>query len=346
MREQVLFAKRLSFLVKAGVSLHESLVIIQNQTKSKQKKRIFETVAHDVASGQYLSKSLGNYQNLFGTFSINIIRIGEHTGTLSLNLTYLAEELQKRHMLRRKVLGALIYPLFITVATIAVTGTLVMFIFPKLMPIFSSLNIALPFTTKILLAISTYLQSWWLATLLATIIGFTLFFVLRASWLPLQRVTDRVLLALPIAGNIARAYNATDFCRTLRLTINAGIGIAEGLTTVAHITKNTIYRDEYLAMADHVLRGDKISTVMLRDAHVFPDMLPHMILIGETTGSLTETLEYLTELYEADIEDRARNLSNSIEPILLMIMGLLVGLIAVSVITPVYEVTRHMQTTY
>jgi type IV pilus assembly protein PilC len=345
MSEQVLFAKRLSFLVKAGVSLHEGLVMIKNQTRSKRKQAIFQTLIDKVSAGQYLSSSLDTYRHLFGEFTINIIKVGEHTGALAENLRYLAEELEKRHALRRKVLGALVYPLFITVATLGVTSMLVVFIFPKIMPIFTSLNVTLPFTTRALLAVSNYLSDWGLLTLLGLILAFFLYHALRRWWRAFRKVTDWVLINLPIAGSIARAYNAANFCRTLRLTVNAGIGLTEGLHITAQVTKNTLYKDAYEDIAQYVVRGETISSAMTKHTHIFPDILPQMILIGETTGSLSQTLGYLSDLYETEVDEGTKNLSNSIEPILLMTMGILVGLIAVSVITPIYDVTRHLQGT-
>ncbi len=342
--QQVLFAKRLSFLVRAGVSIHEGLVMIRNQTKSKRMQRIFDTIIENVSAGQFLSTSLDMYRRLFGAFSINIIRVGEHAGALSENLMYLADELAKRQALHRKVLGALIYPMFITIATLGVTSLLVVFIFPKIMPIFTSLNIDLPFTTRMLLAISQYLEAWGILTLCGLIVGTIVFFVLRSQWIPLRAGTDWLCLRLPIIGGIMRAYNAANFCRILKLTVNAGIGLANGLAITADATPNILYKRAYLDIANHVTHGEKISTAMAKYASIFPDILPQMIFIGETTGSLTQTLGYLSELYETEVDESTKNLSNSIEPILLLTMGVLVGLIAVSVITPIYEVTRHLNT--
>lgn len=343
--EQVLFAKRLSFLVKAGVSLLEGLTMIRNQTKSKRKQRIFDTIIADISAGQFLSKSLEKYSHLFGEFTINIIRVGENAGVLSENLIYLADELAKKQALQRKVKGALVYPLFITVATLGVTSLLVVFIFPKIMPIFISLNITLPLTTRMLLAVSVYLQEWGVLTLFGIIIALLSFIFIRKVFLPLRRATDWLLLKLPIAGTIARSYNAANFCRTLGLNIRAGVNLTESMYITAQVTKNTIYKNAYLDFAEHIMKGEKISTTMMKYGGIFPDMLPHMILIGETTGSLSNTLGYLSDLYEAEVDESTRNLSSSIEPILLMTMGILVGLIAVSVISPIYEVTKHLGNT-
>lgn len=343
-KEQVLFAKRLSFLVKAGVSLLESITLIRNQTTSRRKQKIFDSIIHDIAAGQFLSTSMERYRNLFGDFSINIIRVGEQAGVLSENLIYLADELGKKQALHRKVRSALIYPIFITVATLGVTSLLTVFIFPKIMPIFISLDIDLPWTTRALLAISTFLQEWGIVTILAGAASMAAFVLARNALYPIQYATDWILLRIPIAGQIARTYNAANFCRTLGITIQAGIHLTEAAHITANITKNLVYKRAYMDVVTHVTRGEKISTTLSKYKSLFPDMLPHMIMIGETTGSLSQTLAYLSDLYEAEVDEHTKNLSNSIEPILLMTMGILVGLIAISVITPIYEVTKSLDT--
>lgn len=342
LKEQVLFAKRLSFLIMAGVTVYESICMLRDQTKSKRKRDLFDTIAHDVSAGQYLSTSLEKYGNLFGEFTINIIRAGEHTGMLSENLTYLAHELSKRHALRRKIQSALIYPVFICIATLGVTGLLVVYIFPKIMPIFISLNITLPLTTRTLLSVSEYLREWWLFTLLGTVLMLGLFLTMRRFLISFRTATDWLILKLPIIGGVACTYNCANFCRTLGLNINAGINLVEAIRITAHATQDSIYKIAYLNIAQHSMGGEKISTTLMHYPNLFPDILPHMILIGETTGNLTQTLQYLSELYEAEIDESTKNLSNTIEPFLLMTMGILVGLIAVSIISPIYEVTHHL----
>ncbi len=344
-KEQVLFAKRLAFLSRAGVSILESVIIVRNQTKSKRKRRIFDTVVADVAAGQSLSKSLSRYEELFGEFTINLIRVGETAGVLPENLMYLADELAKKHALQRKVQSALIYPIFITIATLGVTGMLVVFIFPKIMPIFISLNVSLPWTTRALLALSEFLSVYGLYTILGIIALIVAFVISRRVYHPLRFASDWLLLKLPIAGGIARSYNCANFCRILGLNIKSGVTLSESMFITADVTKNVLYREAYLDFAAHIMKGEKISDTMAKYPNIFPDMLPHMILIGETTGSLSNTLNYLSEIYEVEVDESTRNLSNSIEPILLMTMGIMVGVIAVSVIAPIYEVTKSIGNT-
>jgi type IV pilus assembly protein PilC len=341
-KDQVLFSKRLAFLMHAGVGIHESLIIIRNQTTSHALQNVFDTIIHDIAAGQFLSKSLGKYPRLFGEFTINLIKVGENSGTLPENLTHIAEELSKKQHLQQKVRGALIYPAFITAATLGVTSMLILFIFPKIMPIFISLNITLPPTTKALLATSTFLSQSGLLTLLLIIFTIIVFEVSRRTFPTIKHTTDRVLLSIPIVGTITRSYNCANFCRTMSLTIKSGIPLSEALSITADTTQNSLYKNAYRDFATHVLKGEKISSTMVRYPQIFPDILSHMIHIGETTGSLSQSLHYLSQMYESEVDELTKNLSSSVEPLLLMSMGILVGFIAISVISPIYEVTKYI----
>ncbi len=342
-QEQTLFAKRLSFLIDAGVPLLEALHIIRSQTRARGQVKIFDAVITDVASGQYLSTSLLKFKKHFGEFTINLIRIGELSGILAENLKYLAEELAKKHALKRKVRSALIYPIFITVTTLGVTGMLTVFIFPKIMPVFISLDIALPVTTRILLFVSTFLQAWGILVAfgLGALMGTFLF--ARTKVYALHHVTDYALLWLPIAGDIVRAYNVSNFCRTFGLLLHCGVHVTEALEITASTTKNLVYREAYESAAREVTKGESIAKHIPTGTIIFPDLLPHMIAIGEASGSLTKTLRYLAEHYGSEVDEKTKNLSSTIEPVLLVVMGLIVGLIAVSVITPIYDITQHLQ---
>ena len=341
-RDQTLFAKRLSFLIAAGVPLLESLSIIRAQTRSKGKGKIYETLIEDVSNGQFLSTSLAKFRVYFGDFTINIIRVGENAGILSQNLLYLADELTKKHTLQRKVRGSLIYPIFITIATLGVTGLLTVFIFPKIMPIFISLNVHLPLTTRMLLSVSVFLKHWGLLVVGGLALFFFVFSIIRTKIYWIRYATDYLLLYVPVAGFIARTYNAANFCRTLGLLLSSGVRISEAMQIVADVTHNVVYKKVYARIATSIMRGAPISEDLQKYSSIFPDMLPHMIVIGEKTGSLSDTLGYLSALYESEVDEHTKNLSNSIEPILLVTMGILVGLIAVSIISPIYEVTKTL----
>ena len=342
LKDQIFFAKRLSFFIHAGVPLIEAIDIIRMQTRSKAKKELFNTIQKDIAEGQYLATSLARTGGVFNDFAINIIRVGEGSGILKENLSYLADELTKRKELRSKVTSALVYPAFITVATLGITILLTVFIFPKIMPIFVSLHVPLPFTTRALIAISLFLKSWGILTFFVLMVIAVTLLVLRNTYTRVRHAADSILLYLPLAGSIAKNYNLANYSRTLGLMLRSGIPITTAMGVVSQTTPNLLYKNAYAEITDALVRGETVSQGLARFPKLFPDVLTHMVSVGEKTGSLAQTLIYLAELYETEVNDLTKNLSSSIEPVLMMVMGLIVGLIAVSIITPIYAITQHL----
>jgi type IV pilus assembly protein PilC len=341
-KEQVHFAKRMAFLIGADVPMLESLYLLQKQAKSSALKHLYNEIIYDVSNGSYLSTSLAKYKKHFGSFAVNIIRIGETRGALRQNLNYLADELKKSQEIRKKVIGALVYPIFITIVTLVLSGMLTVFIFPKIMPIFQSLNVQLPITTIILLAVSNFLAVYGLHLIGGIILFTVIFAVLLRNIEAFRLFIHHTILRLPLAGHLAKYYNMANFCRTLGLLLKSDVDVIEAILTVGETTNNLVYRNEYRHMASVVERGERISTYIERHQRYFPDFTAHLIAVGEMSGSLSDSLIYLSETYESDIDDMTKNLSNSIEPLLMIFMGLIVGFVAVSVITPIYEVTQHL----
>jgi type II secretory pathway component PulF len=271
------------------------------------------------------------------------VKVGESSGSLTQNLQYLADELNKRSALRRKVVGALVYPAFITTATLGITSLLTVFIFPKILPIFSSLNVELPLSTRVLIFISVFLSNWglWLiGGLIILTVG--LLYVIKKSK-PVHFYTDRIILRLPLVGKMIRYYNVANASRTLGLLLKSGSKLSEALLITADTTPNLVYKKEFTHLASVVERGERMSVHLKAQQHYFPDILGQMVAVGEKSGSLSDTLVYLSEMYEAEVEEFTKNLSSMIEPVLMIIMGIMVGFIAISVITPIYGITQHLQ---
>jgi len=341
--DQMLFAKRLSFLVGANVPLLESFHMLQAQTHSRRLKALYQVIIGDISNGQSLSSALKKFGSTFGAFTINIIKIGESSGTLSQNLMYLAEELKKRHLLRKKIISALVYPIIITVATLLIAGLLTVFIFPKIMPIFTSLNVTLPWSTRALLWLSLFLKEygiWLIVGIIITIFGIG---ILRRLWFPFRFVMDRLVLALPFSGAIARSYNMANYSRTLGILLKSGLPVAEALHIGAETIENRAFRRAARTVAGRSLSGKQLSDLLAEQHIYFPQLLFHMVGVGERTGNLSGSLTYLADFYESEVDEMTRNLSSAIEPVLMIVMGLLVGFVAVSVITPIYEITQTLQ---
>lgn len=341
-KDQTFFIKRLSFLIKAGIPILDSLIIIEEQTKNKKFKVILNSIVLDVSNGQYLSTSLTKFQNIFGDFSINMISFGESSGILSENLDYLAQELKKKDVLRKKIIGAFIYPAIITLATLFLSGFLMIYLFPKIIPVFSSLHIALPFSTKVVIFLSKFLTHYGWLLILFIIIFVISFIVLLKKFPAWHTHIDAFILNIPLVGPMIRNYNLANFTRTMGLLLKSGITINETLTITSKISSNVLYKQEFIKAIHNINDGEQMSTCFAKNKKLFPDILTQIVSVGEKSGNLSNSLLYLSELYENEVEEFTKNLSSLIEPVLMIVMGLLIGFIAVSIITPIYSITQNI----
>lgn len=341
-KDQTFFVKRLSFLIKAGIPMRESLVMIREQTRKRGYALILDTVIANVSNGQNLSTSLARFKNVFGEFTINIIGFGEQSGILSENLEYVADELKKRQALRKKIISASVYPIIVTLATIGIVTFLMVFLFPKILPIFASLHYDLPLSTRIIIAISNFISHWGLLTLVALIVIVIAFVITLKKSHTAAFYFAKFLLKIPIIGKIVQDYNIANFTRTMGLLLRGGITMGDALPISAKTTPNLVYRKEFKMLAGVVNRGQKISTHLSKSRDLFPDIVAQIISVGEHSGNLSNSLMYLSEMYEAEVDDFTKNLSSLVEPILMIVMGILVGFIAISIITPIYGITQHL----
>ncbi len=342
-KEQTFFMKRLSFLIKSGIPLLESLLIIKEQTRKKSHALIFKSIAGDVERGLYLSLSLAKFHTMFNEFSINIISFGESAGMLSDNLEYLAEELKKKDMLKKKIIGAFLYPIIVTIATFGITGFLMIYLFPKIMPVFSSLHIALPLSTRIVISLSNFLRYHGVALIFGLIILFIGIIIALKKNTAFHFYFDKTILKIPIIGNIVEQYNLANSMRTLGLLLKSGVTISESLQITSKICSNAVYKKEFSNLALVVNRGERMSAYLSDSKKFFPDVLSQIVAVGERSGNLPESLTYLSQMYEAEVDDFTKNLAGIIEPVLMITMGIMVGFIAVSIITPIYGITQHLQ---
>ncbi len=342
-KKQTFFAKRLSFLIRAGVPMLESIHVIKEQTKSKGEIRIYEKIITDVSNGQTLSNSLRKFKKVFGNFTINVVKAGESSGTLIQNLNYLADELKKKEILRKKIMSALLYPAIITVATFSIVGFLTIYIFPKIMPIFSSMSVKLPFTTRAIIWFSSTMKEHWLIIfLMIAAIIIIIVMSIRLST-KVRYAYDGFLMRLPIFGGIVKNYNLTNTMRTLGLLLRSGTTFTEALIVTSETTDNVRYKEAFVTLSEGIMKGKGMSELIMQFPFIFPPMLKHMISIGEKSGNLSNTLTYLSEYYEHEFEEQTKNLSSTIEPVLMIVMGVLVGFVAISVIAPIYELTSNLQ---
>ncbi len=339
--EKIIFAKHLSMMINAGMTEVDSVRLVRKQVKSRSFAKVLDKIIHDLESGQFLSVSLKQFSSAFGKMFISLIEIGEISGTLSENLNYLSIELKKSHQLRAKVRSALIYPAVILAATLGVSAILIFFILPKIMPIFFSLRITLPLETRILVGASNFLLHYYylvVAGAVAAFLGIKLLLKIPA----VRFVWHRLILFLPLVGGIAKNYHMANITRTLGIFLKSGIKIVEAILIVSGAVSNDVYKRALLLVAEEIRKGEPLYKYFENNPSIFPPTVSRMIEVGENTGKLDENLFYLADFYENEVDETTKNLSSVLEPVLLIIMGALVGFVVISIIKPIYEVSQSL----
>lgn len=340
-KEQISFTKRLGILINSGLPIVQALKMIQKQAHSRASSYIFGQIVEEVESGQTLSNSMLKFKKVFGGFAVNVIKLGELSGNLNQNLDFLAENLRKKQELRRKIIGALVYPAFIGAATIGISILLISYAFPKILPIFQSFKASLPWSTRMLIFLSSIFINYSVylgAGLILLGAGIVVLFKLPAVALRWHKV----ILRLPILGPLFQSYYVASFSRQLGMLIKSDIRIVEGFKIVSQVLDNLAYRNSVLEISEKIAKGEKISKAMKNFPVLFPAQVTDIVAVGESTGKLSSTLLFLAEIYEDDLNNQTQNLSTAIEPVLMIFMGLLVGFIAISIITPIYSITQNL----
>ena len=336
--DQVLFTKHLSIMIKAGLSLKESVETIKDQTSSKKFREILDDLTNRLDNGESLGESLAKHPRIFSNLFINMIRLGEESGTLEGNLEHLTLQLEKSNDLRKKIKSAMIYPIFILVAALGLGAALVFFVLPKLLPLFKSFDIELPLPTRILLGISEAFQNYGIFILIG-VVFLSAIIILISRIKAVKKFNARLLISLPIIGPISRNTNLIQFSRTLGTLLKSGVSIITALDITANTLPNLIYQEVLKETSIKVQRGESLENYLHLNPKLFPPTVSRMVAVGEKTGNLEETLLYLAEFYEKEVDNTTKNLSSILEPILLIFIGIVVGFVAISIIMPIYQIT-------
>lgn len=341
LKEKMLFARNLEVMIRSGMQILQSLEILKKQTQSKVFISIIDQLMTDLKNGHFLSAGLERYRNIFDDFFINLIRVGESSGTLSENLKYLAEEMAKKEELQKKIKGAMVYPIIILVATFGITGILTFFVFPKILPVLKGINVPLPGITIFFIWLSEFMLAyggWVIGGFLGLIVLAGLLLRLR----PVRAAWQGFTLKIPLLSNMVMTINLITFSRTLGLLLKAGVRIVEALDIVSATLTNAVYSQEVKKIGESIRQGGTLSKHLIDNPHLFPALFSQMILVGESTGKLDESLVFLANFYESELDEHTKAMSNFMEPALLLVMGLIVGFVALAIITPIYKITQNL----
>jgi type II secretory pathway component PulF len=341
--DRILFAKRLALYLRSGIPIVQALALISEDTTSKNHSLVLKTVTAEVTRGRTLSQALGNFPSAYTVFHTNLISVGEASGTLPDNLGYLAELLERKAVLNRKILSALLYPAIIMVGTISVAGFLTLYAFPKMIPLFRGFHAKLPFTTRVLITISDLVTKhgfMLLLVLLATITGIV--FILRNP-----RIRDRLQflgLRIPLLSQLTLSYYLASINRTLSLLLKSGMRIEASLLLTGDGLIHAPYKESLERVRLGILEGNRVSAYMRKEPLLFPTIVTQLISAGEITGNLRESFASVADIYEERLDELTRTLSTLIEPALMLLMGLIVGFVALAIITPIYGLTQNITT--
>lgn len=335
--DKLLMTKHLAIMLKSGLTLLDAVRTLADKARTRSLRTVLESIENRIERGDKFSDALEDFPGVFSKFYVNIVMAGEVSGTLEGNLEHMATQFAKDNELRKKVKQALMYPTIVIVAAALIGFFFATFVLPQVADIFSGLkDIQLPWTTRALLALSSFVRSHSLSSflMLVGIIGFTVWFLRRKFMAPF---THFVLLKTPIIGRIVRLVNLARFSLILGTLLRSGVDILRALEITSQVLDNLYYRKALGAVYLDVQQGMALWESLSAHEDLFPPIVSRMIGVGERAGRLEEVLGYLNEFYDLEVESTMKNLSTILEPVLLIVIGLVALGMAFAILMPIYN---------
>lgn len=339
-KDLVIFFRQFSIMMSSGVPIAEALITIVDQTENIKFRDILSKVAYDVDSGSFLSDAMKKHPRTFSQFYCNVVKAGETTGKLDEVLNYLAEEIEKDYDLTKRFKGALIYPLFVLSGLVIVGFIFLFFVLPELTKILSDTGGTLPLATRIVIGSIDFLKKYFfvfLFLLFSAVVFFKLFFKTDLG----KTSRDIFLLKLPVVGKILQLVYLVRFSRSFGILLKGGVPIVKSLEIVEGVVKNKVYKNIIKKTIKDVNEGESVVGVLESSEYV-PKMIPAMMSVGETTGRLDEVLVEIARFYDKDISNKLNNLNVIIEPVIMVIMGIGVGIMVAAIILPMYNLAGQI----
>jgi len=332
--DKLMFTRNLKVMIGAGMPLPRTLRVISSQVQSKKLKKAIKKMAQKIVKGENFSEALRD-SNIFSDLYCSMIEIGEETGNLETVLDDLAFHMKRTHDLKSEVKGALIYPAVIIAAMLGIGILMLVMVVPKLAETFEELNLQLPATTRFVIFLGTFLSNnfLWLTLLLIALV-FSFRWVLKTDLG--EKIFDAILLKIPIVSPIIIKTNSASMVRTLGILVSSGVPIVRSLNIIADSLGNFYFSQAIREAADDVERGANLSE-SLAPHQVYPSLVIQMLKVGEETGETSKVLDKLADFYEQQVTRSTKNLASVVEPILMLVIGGVVGFFAVSMIQPMYS---------
>ena len=334
-REVVIFTRQFATMINSGLPLVQSLTILAEQTENKRFQKIIAQVLQDIQAGQTLADSMRKHPKVFTELYVNMVAAGEAGGILDVILNRLAVFLEKNDALARKIKGAMVYPAVMLIVVILCTTVLLWKVVPVFAAMFTGAGLQLPGPTRVVLALSNFLQHYmWMLVLavIAAVVGIRQYYKTDGGKL----VIDKLMLRFPVLGNLLRKSAVSRFTRTLGTLVSSGVSILDGLQITARTAGNRVVHDAVMKSRASISAGATISEP-LKESGVFPPMVVQMINVGEQTGGLDEMLTKIADFYDDEVDAAVTALTSILEPIMIVVMGVVIGGIVVAMYLPMFD---------
>ena len=337
-KDLVAFSRQLALMFKAKISLTQSLKTLAEQTRNKNFREKIMVISEEIEGGTPFSQAISRFPETFSSFFVSMVKSGEASGTLSESLIYLADHLEREYQLFAKLKGAMIYPAMIVLVSVGVLFMMMFFVIPNLSKVLVGTGQELPLVTKIVIGMSDLIRNWWWILLIG--LPGSLFFLLRYFKTPAGRdLRDRILLKTPLIKTFLRMIFISRFAENLSTLTAGGLPITQSLEITGEIVGSSLYKARIMEIKEEVKQGKKMSTILAKYPNDFPPLLNQMVVVGEKTGTLDQSLLNVVDFYRKEVERTAESLLSLLEPILIVFLGAMVAGLMGSVLLPLYRLT-------
>jgi type IV pilus assembly protein PilC len=336
--DRITFTKNLAAMISAGLTLTRALSVLERQTKNGVLKKIIINLENEVKKGLSFHEALAKHRKIFPDLFIAMTKAGEESGTLADSLKVVASQMEKANNLQKKVKGAMIYPSIILSAIVVIGILMMIFVVPTLSNTFKELGVELPFATRVIVNTSDFMAANALLVMLGltvSITGIVLFVRTKLG----ARIVLSLSLRIPVIGELVRETMSARAARAMSSLLSSGVEMLSALSIAREVVGDNQFGNVVKEAEERVRKGEALSAAFVEHEKLYPVLIGEMIMVGEETGKVAEMLGQVAAYYESDVEERTKDLSTIIEPILMLVIGSAVGVFAMAMITPIYSLS-------
>lgn len=335
-KDITVFSRQLATMMSSGVPLVQSFEIVGRGHENKAMQELVLSIKNDVEAGGSLTEALAKHPRQFSDLYVNLVTAGEQAGILEDILHKLATYMEKTEALKSKIKGAMFYPLAVVVVAFVITCILMIFVIPQFQDLFSGFGADLPALTQIVINMSKWFQANWYILIGGIVVVIVGIMQLMRRSIRFAHAVDRLLLKIPVLGDILNKSAIARFARTLSTMFAAGTPLVEAMTSVAGACGNIVYYEATMKMRDEIATGTQVQAAM-RDSGIFPNMVIQMVAIGEESGALDQMLGKVADWYEQEVDDAVDSLTSLLEPIIMAVLGVLIGGLVIAMYLPIFK---------